>query len=189
MSQVNVSYFWNESVPKHIVDVFKQALVDGAEHILAESQKEIEDVEAIDTGTMMRSGTVNKEEAPGLFKVTVSYNTPYAMMVHEGTGIYGPQGKPIEIRAVNKKVLAVPYRDWAKRVLERGWSGSGQWLNPYGSGRLPMLSKDGRFVILGKKVTVKGVKGRKFLERPFNREKDKVAKLAQLRVAAALRRR
>ena len=54
---------------------------------------------------------------------------------------------PHVIRAKNKKVLAVPIKDWA-----------GDSPNRYGSGKLPMLSKDGRFVLLGKKVRHPGVR-------------------------------
>ncbi len=54
---------------------------------------------------------------------------------------------PHVIRAKNKKVLAVPIKNW-----------SGESPNKYGSGKLPMLSKDGKFVLLGKKVKHPGVR-------------------------------
>lgn len=139
-----------------------RAIADGAEHILTEAIDET----PIDTGTLRRSGAVT--EAPTEMAVYVSFNTPYAVAVHEGFG-------PREIKAVEAKVLAVPSTRW-----------KGGTVNPYGSGKLPQYSKDGRFVILGKAVCHPGFKGKKYLETPFNRNKAKVSKLVDDQVKSAL---
>ena len=59
-------------------------------------------------------------------------NVFYAEYVEEGRG-------PVTVK--NKKVLASPIESWGYRPV-----------NPYGSKQLPVLSKDGRYVILGRKV-------------------------------------
>jgi len=54
-------------------------------------------------------------------------NVEYALNVHEGTGIHGPEGKYIEIFPVNKKALYWPGAPHpVKRVLHPGQKG-----NPY----------------------------------------------------------
>jgi hypothetical protein len=140
-----------------------KTLHEGAEAILTESIQQT----PFDTGTLRRSGTVT--DAPKENAVYISYNTPYAVHVHEG---YGPH----VIRARDAKVLAVPANRW-----------KGGPVNPYGSDALPAYSKDGRYVILGKQVNHPGFAGVKYLENPFNRLKDKVMKLARLKIKKALK--
>ena len=52
--------------------------------------------------------------------------------------------KPHKIQVRDKKILAVP-RNKYKGTF-----------NPYGSGKFPMLSKDGKFIMFGKKVNHPG---------------------------------
>lgn len=84
---------------------------------------------------------------------TITYTLPhYAEYVIEGSA-------PHEIRAINKKSLAVPVKDW-----------TGKTPNAYGSGKFPMYSKDGQFVLLGKKVMHPGNQPNNFLDRVLRRE-------------------
>jgi len=156
-----------------------KALRTGAEAILTEAIDEA----PIDTGTLRRSGTVTvgglpdgaqvfeAAEAGNEMKdafpekigkekaVYISFNTPYALVVHEGAA-------PHKITVDTAKSLAVPVRKWKGDV------------NPYGSGKLPMLSKDGKYVLLGRSVNHPGSTGFKYLENAFNRNKQKVLKYA-----------
>lgn len=162
-----------------------KALRTGAESILTEAIDET----PIETGTLRRSGTVTVGGLPDgaqVYKaaeagtdqkdggivgkekaVYISFNTPYALVVHEGAA-------PHKITVDTAKSLAVPVRKWKGKV------------NPYGSGKLPMLSKDGRYVLLGRSVNHPGSTGFKYLENAFNRNKAKVIKYAQLYFKKAL---
>ena len=165
-----------------------KALRTGAEAILTEAIDET----PIDTGTLRRSGTVTVGGLPNSTKVYeaaeagteqknafpgeigkekavyISFNTPYALVVHEGAA-------PHKITVDTAKSLAVPVRKWKGDV------------NPYGSGKLPMLSKDGKYVLLGRSVNHPGSTGFKYLENAFNRNKQKVIKYAQAQIKKALR--
>jgi len=124
-----------------------KALYAEAELIMTESKKQV----PVDTGTLRSTGHVKQPETKrGSVEVELGYGgpaAPYAAAVHEG---YGPH----EIRVSRKKTLAVPARKW------KGYA------NSYGSDQLPKYSKDGRYVILGKKVRHPGLKGKKYLEQP-----------------------
>ena len=83
----------------------------------------------------------------------ITYTLPhYARYVIEGSA-------PHEIRAKNKKILAVPIKDW-----------NGKTPNKYGSGKFPMLSKDGTFVLLGKKVMHPGNQPNPFMDNVLHRK-------------------
>lgn len=162
-----------------------KALRTGADEILTEAINET----PIETGTLRRSGTVTVGGLPDGAKVYeaaeagadqkdggkigkeravyISFNTPYAIAVHEGAG-------PHKITVDTAKALAVPRKKWKGEI------------NPYGSGKLPMLSKNGEFVILGRSVNHPGSTGFKYLENAFNRNKKKVIKYAQLHFKKAL---
>lgn len=75
---------------------------------------------------------------PGTMRVQggkIYFSLPnYAEYVMDGS-------PPHVIEAKNKKSLAVPIDKW-----------EGVTPNPYGSGEFPMLSKDGKFALLGKRV-------------------------------------
>ena len=58
----------------------------------------------VDTGRLRSSIAARVEVEGGKPLVIVGTNVEYAIYVHEGTGIYGPRGRPIE--PVNAKVLA-----------------------------------------------------------------------------------
>ena len=155
---------WHGDKAKRIIrKVGFKALHTGAEMVLTESIEET----PIDTGTLRRSGTVT--DAPKESAVYISYNTPYAVAVHEG---YGPRTITVD----TAKTLAVPVNKW-----------HGGPVNDYDSDQLPKYSKDGKFVILGRKVNHPGFAGVKYLENPFNRLKSKVMKYVRLKVEKALR--
>lgn len=165
-----------------------KALRTGAEAILTEAIDET----PIDTGTLRRSGTVTVGALPDGARVYeaaeagnemkdafpekigkekavyISFNTPYALVVHEGAA-------PHKITVDTAKSLAVPVRRWKGDV------------NPYGSGKLPMLSKDGKYVLLGRSVNHPGSTGFKYLENAFNRNKQKVLKYAEKQIRKALK--
>jgi hypothetical protein len=155
---------WNDAEVMRIVrEAGMQALHDMAEHILTEAIDEA----PIDTGTLRRSGTVT--DAPAEDAVYISFNTPYAAAVHEGYD-------PFEITVDQAKVLAVPVSKW-----------KGGPVNSYNSKQLPKYSKDGQFVILGRRVQHPGYGGKKYLENPFNRNKPLVDPFVNKRVKEALR--
>ena len=162
-----------------------KALRTGAEGILTEAV----DAAPVDTGTLRRSGTVTVGGIPDAAKVYeaaeagtdqkdggtigkekavyISFNTPYALVVHEGAA-------PHKITVDTAKSLAVPVRKWKGDV------------NPYGSGKLPMLSKDGKYVLLGRSVNHPGSTGFKYLENAFNQNKQKVLKYADKEIKKAI---
>ncbi|PWK07501.1 hypothetical protein [Tumebacillus permanentifrigoris] len=163
-------------VQHKVINEVAIGLYQGTELVMTESKKEV----PVDFGNLRATGHVQQPVIEGA-KVTVhaGYGGPaarYAFAVHEGTGIYGPEGKPFVITAKNKKILAVPFKNWGDRPV-----------NPYGSKKFPMLSKDGKFVLLGRRVKQKGIKGRKYLERPLNSNKDKIKARVDARVARALK--
>lgn len=92
----------------------------------------------------------------------IVYTLPYyAKNVIDGS-------PPHEIKAKNAKSLAVPIKDW-----------TGRKPNPYGSKQgFPMLSKDGKFVMLGKKVNHPGNAPNMFVQDILYREIGDIIKLA-----------
>ena len=60
-----------------------------------------------DTGTLRRSITLEMEKQDGLPVAVVGSNLPYAIFVHQGTGLYSKNGARL-IRPVNKRVLRWP---------------------------------------------------------------------------------
>ena len=79
----------------------------------------------------------------------LSHGVRYGIYLEEGT-------PPHKIRAKNKKVLAIPLKVWNKD--NRGP------VNPYESKKLPKLSKDKKFVILGRAVNHPGTKKRSIVK-------------------------
>jgi hypothetical protein len=78
---------------------------------------------------------------------TIVFTLPhYAYQVINGS-------KPHTIMVRDKKVLATPIKLY-----------KGKAPNPYGSGKFPMLSKDGKFVMFGKKVNHPGNAPNDFLK-------------------------
>lgn len=51
-----------------------------------------------DTGQLASSSAVEMNTHPGLVVGVVSFRARHALWVHEGTGIYGPRGRPIRAR-------------------------------------------------------------------------------------------
>ena len=75
---------------------------------------------------------------------------------------------PHEIHVKDKKSLAVPLKDW-----------TGKTPNKYGSDQgFPMLSKDGSFVLLGKKVMHPGNAANPFMDNVLHRELKGIIKKA-----------
>ena len=52
-----------------------------------------------DTGRLTSSSSVQMNTHPGLVVGVISFNARHALWVHEGTGIFGPRGRPIRARA------------------------------------------------------------------------------------------
>lgn len=92
----------------------------------------------------------------------ITYTLPYyAKYVIEGSA-------PHEIRVKNAKSLAVPIKDW-----------SGRTPNAYGSKKgFPMLSKDGKFVLLGKKINHPGNAPNFFIQDTLNRHIKDIMEVA-----------
>lgn len=151
------------------------ALVEEAELLMTDSKKMVD----VDTGTLRDSGYVQVDEATATVEVgyggAAQARNPktgeaaggYAILVHEGFA-------PHEIRPVTAQVLAVPEGRWRREGRKTP--------NPYGSGQLPSLSKDGYYVILGKRVSHPGYKGSKYLERPMNARMQGMAERIAARV-------
>ena len=141
-----------------------RALRVGAEALII---REAADDAPNPTGTLARSGDVDGH--PAEIRVTLTFKQPYFPAVHEGR-------QPGVIRAWKARVLAVPRNKWKGPV------------NPYRSGQLPQLSKDGQFVILGRKVNHPGFKGNPFLRRAVQRNLDRLQRFIVSDVIRALKR-
>lgn len=92
------------------------------------------------TGTARRSlhGGVEVKRLNKTFVLYLAHGVKYGSSLEKGT--------PKHVIRAKKKTLAVPVGAWKGTI------------NPYESKSLPKLSKDGRFVILGKKVNHPGTK-------------------------------
>lgn len=65
---------------------------------------------AVDTGALRASVTVEMSSSPsGVPMARVGTNLPYGRYVEEGTGIYGPKGRPI--RPKNGRLLRWPVKN------------------------------------------------------------------------------
>jgi hypothetical protein len=134
------------------------------------TMKQCKEEANVKTGALRDSGYVKEPVIDGQ-KVGVEMGfggpaAPYAKYVHDGT-------PPHDIVAKNKKVLAVSIRHWKGTA------------NPYGSGRLPCLSKDGNYVILGKRIHHPGYRGNPYLTGPVERNLPVFTTRIQTAVAAA----
>ncbi|MGE5572938.1 MAG: hypothetical protein ACM3ZU_07980 [Bacteroidota bacterium] len=119
------------------------------------------------TGTLRRSGAV----VPGAedLAIGITFTTPYAATVHDGS-------RPHVIRARRAKTLAVPVKRW-----------HGVAPNPADSDELPKLSKNGRYVILGKRVKHPGTRGHPYLKISVQANIGRLGPLAARRIREALR--
>lgn len=180
-----------------------EGLYAGAEAILTDAINNTPK----DTGTLRRSGTVtiggrgdigaiyaaalagrgmNKEykhKVGAEAVVYISFNTPYAALVHEGYPGH-------TITAKGKKVLATTltkYKNWLKNAgLDVGNVLSFLEDNRH-TGKLPCLSANGKYVIFGRAVSHPGYQGAKYLEKAFNANKEKVLAYAEQKMRKALR--
>jgi hypothetical protein len=129
------------------------------------------------TGTLRNTGRVEQPVVNGKqVSVLMGFGgpaAPYAQRVHDGVGPKAGHGE-IEIVAKNKQVLACPIQQWR-----------GKEVNPYGSGKLPCLSKDGNFVILGKRVHPQGFVGRRYLVDPVKKNIPMIADRVKTAVVQA----
>jgi len=82
-----------------------RGLLLGAEHVLDEASRLV----PIDEGTLQRSGTVSVD--PSALKAAVSYDTPYAVPVHERLNARHLPGR-------RAKYLEIPMADEAPVVGE-----------------------------------------------------------------------
>ena len=100
--------------------------------------------------TMTVEGSVIKFRLPKYAEYVINGSAPHVISVKD------------------KKILAVPIKDW-----------KGKTPNPYGSDKgFPMLSKDGKFVLLGKRVNHPGNKPNPFLQDTINRKLQFILKQA-----------
>lgn len=139
-----------------------KALVTAAESVLTD----ITDDTPIKSGTLRRSQTVTQHRTR--MTVSISANTPYAHALHEGTG-------PYEIIPSKHKALAVPVKNWNGPI------------NDNDSKKLPKLSKDGQYVILGKRVRHPGIEGNPWLKRGVEKYLDKIGRYVTLKTREAMR--
>jgi len=153
-----------------IIDTIKRtaasAMYIEAERVMTESKLHV----PVDTGTLRSTGFVEKPTINNnIILVKMGYGgpaAPYAKAVHDG---YPPH----EIRVKNAKVLAVPRKEWRGRLP--------------GSKGLPKLSKNGEYVILGKRVYHPGFKGIQYLREPVEKNLDKIKQTVGEKIARAVR--
>jgi hypothetical protein len=63
-----------------------------------------------DTGHLAGSSSVTVKTHPGFVVGEISFQARHALWVHEGTGIYGPRGRPIRPRVGKVMRFAAPPR-------------------------------------------------------------------------------
>lgn len=146
---------------RRVNDAAFKALTTASEGILTRAINRAN----IKTGTLRRSGTVLPNRKRML--VAITFTAPYFKDVHEGS-------PPHDIVVRNKKILAVPLKDFFGTAY------------PYNGNRLPKLSKDGRFVLLGRRVRHPGFKGNPFLRKTVEENLSKVGRYVQKAVLSAL---
>lgn len=119
-----------------IMDVVRNTAFDALCTATEGLLTEIIDVCPVRTGTLRRSHTVTRY--PNRMAVSISANTPYALMVHEGYG-------PFEIRPREKKALYWKgARHPVKKVRHPGYKG-----NPWMRRAVEQnLDKVGRYILL-----------------------------------------
>src|SRR3972149_9142111 len=59
-------------------------------------------------GNLMSSGTTSFSGSGFDTRAEVKFTAPYAIYVHEGTGVYGPKARPYTIFPKNKRALVWP---------------------------------------------------------------------------------
>lgn len=90
------------------------ALEDGADGVLTESKEEVPHA----TGTLMRSGTVTRDDKRN--RVYVSYSTPYAVRQHEDLTLRHPDPtNPISSAGRKAKYLEDPFNRNKRKILRR----------------------------------------------------------------------
>lgn len=97
------------AVPDKMLQAGKAGLNEVGKNILNESQGQV----PVDTGTLKASGRMEESGSAKKFTVTVSYNTDYAIFVHEITRYYHTHG--------SAKFLENPFTRWANelpRIIE-----------------------------------------------------------------------
>lgn len=104
---------WNSGKAKAVArKAAMQALSDGGEEVLTESQKEIPHA----TGTMQRTGTVTP--APSEDAVYVSHNTLYAVRQHEDLTLRHPDPRnPLSTPGRKAKFLEDPFNRLKDKIF------------------------------------------------------------------------
>lgn len=83
----------------------------------------------IDTGRLRASITTQLvRDVGGGPAVVIGTNVKYALYVHEGTGIYGPKGKPIRPRQAKALRFKLPRGTLVKQTRKKGKKGRGNWI-------------------------------------------------------------
>ncbi|WAC06588.1 MAG: HK97 gp10 family phage protein [Thermodesulfobacteriota bacterium] len=88
-----------QKLKKDIADVIQSGLLRVAGAIEAEA------VAVVPRRTSNLANSIRKY-LTGRNSAVVTATTPYAVFVHEGTGMYGPEKRPFDIRPKDKQALA-----------------------------------------------------------------------------------
>lgn len=125
---------------KRAMAALTQALVLEAEGVMRASKREV----PVDMGILRSSGFVNRPKVRGRgVEITLGYGgaaKDYALYIHEGIG--PAVGRPAFMPPV------APFREWARRVL----------------------GDESLGFVIARSVGMKGLKPRKYLERPLRRK-------------------
>lgn len=109
--------FTNPEVLDQFVDAGIEAIDKALNYTAIEAWGNIRKESPVDHGRLAGSWELTQEGR----NYRIFSNVEYVLAVHEGTGIHGPKGEPIEILPKNKKALYWPGADHpVARVLHPG---------------------------------------------------------------------
>jgi len=106
-----------QKLKKDIADVIQSGLLRVAGTIEAEA------VTIVPRRTSNLANSIRKY-LTSRNSAVVTATAPYAIFVHEGTGIYGPEKRPFDIWAINKKALAFTWQ--GKKIVVKKVTVKGQ---------------------------------------------------------------
>lgn len=104
---MSMEWFGEALVRRIIGEGGKEAAKQG-EYILTEAKRQV----PVETGALMRTGTVKATSALNHAHVEISFNTPYALIQHENTGLH--HTRP----GAKAKYLEDPLRERADAALK-----------------------------------------------------------------------
>lgn len=104
-AEFGVSITINQEALDRILKHAKDSLSRAMKYAATDVWGNIRRLAPTDTGRL--AGSFELEQVDEL-SWRIFTNVHYALYVHEGTGIHGPEGRPIEIRPVRKKALYWP---------------------------------------------------------------------------------